>query len=153
MPEVSYLGQSVHNYPKGNVSRLSPKQSPDEIHSNLFPLSLRSLQKLQPPSRSLMLGLDSLTCVAKSNILSNISLNSVPSIGCLEIMVHLIPSKVNGISGLVSLSKYLILQFLGVRHTNPSFVPQHYLVTFFINPGDFPSLISHFIFLIFSSFS
>jgi hypothetical protein len=28
----------------------------------------------------------------------------------------------------VSLSKYLILQFLDVRHTNPSFVPQHTLV-------------------------
>jgi hypothetical protein len=37
---------------------------------------------------------------------------------------------VNGISGLVSLSKYLILQFLDVRHTNPSFIPQHSLVIF-----------------------
>jgi hypothetical protein len=38
-------------------------------------------------------------------------------------MVHLIPSWVNGISGLVSLMKYLILQFLNIRHTDPSFVP------------------------------
>jgi hypothetical protein len=45
-------------------------------------------------------------------------------------MVHLIPSWMNGISGRVSLSKYLILQFLVVRHTNPSFVPQHSLVVF-----------------------
>jgi hypothetical protein len=37
---------------------------------------------------------------------------------------------VNGISGLVSLSKYLVLQFLAVRHTNPSCVPQHSLVVF-----------------------
>jgi hypothetical protein len=37
---------------------------------------------------------------------------------------------VNGISGLVSLSKYLILQFLSIRHTHPFFVPQHTLVTF-----------------------
>jgi hypothetical protein len=30
----------------------------------------------------------------------------------------------------VSLSKYLILQFLDVRHTDLSFVPQHTLVIF-----------------------
>jgi hypothetical protein len=30
----------------------------------------------------------------------------------------------------VSLSKYLINQFLDVRHTNPTFVPQHSLVIF-----------------------
>jgi hypothetical protein len=77
-----------------------------------------------------MLGFDSLTCIAKSNILGNISLNSIPPMGCLEIMVHLIASQVNQISGLVSLSKYLILQFLDVRHTNPSFVPQHTFVIF-----------------------
>jgi hypothetical protein len=77
-----------------------------------------------------MLDLDSLTCVAKSNILGNISLNSVPPIVCLEIMVHLIPSEMNGISGLMSLSEYLILQFFDVRHTNLSFVPQHSLVVF-----------------------
>jgi hypothetical protein len=77
-----------------------------------------------------MLDLDSLTGVAKGNILNNISLYSIPPIGCLEIMVHLIPSWMNGISRLVSLSKYLILQFFDVRHTNPSFVPQHTLVIF-----------------------
>jgi hypothetical protein len=77
-----------------------------------------------------MLGLDSLTHVTKSNIHNNISFCSIPSIGCPEIMVNLILSWMNGIRGLVSLSKYLILQFLDVGHTNPSFVPQHTLVIF-----------------------
>jgi hypothetical protein len=36
----------------------------------------------------------------------------------------------NGISGLVSHAKYLILQLLDIRHTDPSFVPQHSLVIF-----------------------
>jgi hypothetical protein len=72
-----------------------------------------------------MLSFDSLTSVTRSNILSNISLHSIPPISGLEIMVHLIPSRMNGISGLVSLMKYLILQLLDVRHTNPSLVPQH----------------------------
>jgi hypothetical protein len=40
-------------------------------------------------------------------------------------MVHLIPSGMNGISGFVSLMKYLILQLLDVRHTNHPLVPQH----------------------------
>jgi hypothetical protein len=45
-------------------------------------------------------------------------------------MVHLIRSWINGISRLVSLTKYLILQLLDVKHTDPSSVPQHTLVVF-----------------------
>jgi hypothetical protein len=72
-----------------------------------------------------MLGFDSLTSVVKGNILGNISLHTIPPISGLEIMVHLIPSGMNGISGLVSLMKYLILQLLDARHTNPPLLPQH----------------------------
>jgi hypothetical protein len=39
----------------------------------------------------LMLDFDSLTGVAKGNILGNISLYPIPPVGCLEIMVQLIP--------------------------------------------------------------
>jgi hypothetical protein len=112
------------------MSRLSRRQSHNEIHSNLFPLPLKYLQRLQHSSGSFMLILDSLTGDANGNILDNISLHSISLIGCLDIMVHLIPSRMNGISGLVSLTKYLILQFLDVRHTNPSFVLQYTLVVF-----------------------
>jgi hypothetical protein len=79
----------------------------------------------QQSSGSLMLGLDCLPGVAKSNILSNIYLHSVLPVGCLVITVHLIPSWMNGISRLVSLSKYLILQLIDVRYTDPSFVLQY----------------------------
>jgi hypothetical protein len=51
-----------------------------------------------------MLSFDSLTSVTKGNILGNISLHTVPPISGLEIMVHLIPFGMNGISGLVSLT-------------------------------------------------
>jgi hypothetical protein len=77
-----------------------------------------------------MFSLDSLTSVAKSNILGNVSLHSIPQISGLEIMVHFIPSWMNGISRLVCFMKYLILQFLDVRHTNPSFVLQHFFLIF-----------------------
>jgi hypothetical protein len=36
----------------------------------------------------------------------------------------------NGISGIVSLTKYHILQLLDVRHTYHSFVPQYTLIIF-----------------------
>jgi hypothetical protein len=70
-----------------------------------------------------MLDFNSLTSVTKRNILSNISLYTIPPISDLEVMVHLIPSWMNGISGLMCSTKYLILQLLDVRHTNPSLVP------------------------------
>jgi hypothetical protein len=76
-----------------------------------------------------MFSLDSVTSVAKSNILDNISLHSIPPTIGFEIMVHLIPSLMNGISRLMCFMKYLVLQLLDVRHTNPSLVLQH---TFFI---------------------
>jgi hypothetical protein len=44
-----------------------------------------------------MFSLDSLISVAKSNILSSVSLHSIPPISGLEIMVHLISSWMNGI--------------------------------------------------------
>jgi hypothetical protein len=78
----------------------------------------------------MMLSLDFLIGVTKGSILGNISLNSIAPIGCLEVFVHLIPSWMNGISGLVSLTTYLILQFLDVRHTSPSFVPQYCWIIF-----------------------
>jgi hypothetical protein len=56
-----------------------------------------------------MLDFDSLTSVAKRNILGNIPLHTIPPISGIEIMVHLIPSWMDGISGLMSLMKYLIL--------------------------------------------
>jgi hypothetical protein len=77
-----------------------------------------------------MLDLDSLTGIAKSDILSDISLHTIPPISDLEIMVHLIPSWMNGISGFMSLMKYLILQLLDVRHTDPSFILQYTLIIF-----------------------
>jgi hypothetical protein len=78
----------------------------------------------------MMFSPDSLTSVAKSNILSNVSLHSIPPIGGLEIMVHLIASWMNGISRLMCFAKYLILQFLDVRHTNPSLIPEQTFLIF-----------------------
>jgi hypothetical protein len=77
-----------------------------------------------------MVSLDSLTSVTKSHILGNVSLHYIPPICGLEIMVHLIPSWMNGISRLMHFRKYLILQFLDIRHTNPSFVSQHTFLIF-----------------------
>jgi hypothetical protein len=128
--KVTHIGQSIHNYSNGIISQLSSQRSHDKIHGNFFPLPLRHLQRLQQSSRSLMFSLDSLTSVAKSNILGNVSLHSIPPISGLEIMVHLMPSWMNGISRHMCFMKYLILQLLNARHTNPSFVPQYSFLMF-----------------------
>jgi hypothetical protein len=70
-----------------------------------------------------MFNLDSLTSVTKSNILSSVSLHSIPPVSDLDIMVHLIPPWMNGIGRLMRFMKYLILQLLDVGHINPSLVP------------------------------
>jgi hypothetical protein len=80
-----------------------------------------------------MLRFDSLTSVTKSNILGNVPLHTIPPISGIEIMVHLISSWTNGISGFVSLMKYLILQLLGIIHTDHSFITQHSLMLRFIS--------------------
>jgi hypothetical protein len=72
-----------------------------------------------------MFGLVSLTSVTKGHILGNVSFHSIPPISGLEIVAHLIPAWMNGISRLMCFTKYLIHQFFDVRHTNPSLVPQH----------------------------
>jgi hypothetical protein len=134
-----------------SFSRLSPRQCHDKIPDNLFPLGY--LQRLQQSSRSSTIGHVSLTDVTKKgNILGNFSLHSIAPIGCLEVFVHLIPSWMIGISGIVSLLKYLILQFLDVRHTCNSFVPQYSFIIS-LNSGDFFFLIMCFISWIFSSSS
>jgi hypothetical protein len=77
-----------------------------------------------------MLSFDSLTSATKSNILGNVSLDTIPPISGLEIMAHCIPYWMNGIRSLVSFTMYLILQLLDVRHTDPSFVPKYTLIIF-----------------------
>jgi hypothetical protein len=50
-----------------------------------------------------MLSFDSLTGITKNDILDHIPLHPISPISYLEIMVHLIPSGINGISGFMSL--------------------------------------------------
>jgi hypothetical protein len=130
MYKVSYISQSIHNHTNGIVAQLSSRQTHNKIHGNLFPLPLRHLYWLQQSSRSLMLSFDSLSSVVKSNILDNVCLHTIPPKSGLEIMLHLIPFWMNGISGLMSDTKYLILHQLEVRHTDPSFVSQHSFIIF-----------------------
>jgi hypothetical protein len=70
-----------------------------------------------------MFSLDSLTIVTKSYVFGNVPLHSIPPISGLEIVVHLISSWMNGISRLMPFMKYLILQLLEVRNTNPPLLP------------------------------
>jgi hypothetical protein len=66
---------------------------------------------------------DSLTCIAKRYILYNFSFHSIPQVGNLVILMHLIASGVNRISRIKRFSKYEVLDFLDIGYTDSSFVP------------------------------
>jgi hypothetical protein len=72
--------------------------------------------------------LHSLTCITKCHIFFHITLHSIPTVGCLEILIHLVASWVDEVCRIMSFSEYYILAFLDIGYTNPSFVPEYSLV-------------------------
>jgi hypothetical protein len=57
-----------------------------------------------------MISLDPSTCVTFRNIVSSLALHTGPLELCLQIMIHLCASRVDGIFGSVSFIKYLLAQ-------------------------------------------
>jgi hypothetical protein len=70
-----------------------------------------------------MLCLNPLTSIAKCYVLYKFTFHSIPPVGNLEILIHLIASRVNRVSRIMSFSKYEVLDFLDVGYTNSSFIP------------------------------
>jgi hypothetical protein len=110
--EVSRLPESINNHPDGVILASNQRKTHDEIHTDVFPLLGRSIQRLQQTSRSDMICLDPLTSVALCNIASSFTLHSHPPKLCFQIMVHLGAARVNKILGCVSFIKDLLSQCL-----------------------------------------
>jgi hypothetical protein len=98
--EVGWLGQAVHYYPNGIVVGSSARQSDYEIHPDFIPFPLRDSQRLQQSSWPLMLCLDPLTTVTYSHMLCDLPFHSVPPEFLLQILIHLLTSRVYRISWL-----------------------------------------------------
>jgi hypothetical protein len=76
--EVSRFYESINNHTYGIIFAGSQRQTHDEIHIDVFPLSGRSIQWLQQTGRSEMICLDPLTSVAFCNVASSLTLHSCP---------------------------------------------------------------------------
>jgi hypothetical protein len=72
----------------------------------------------------------SLTRITKCYVFCYVTLHPIPLVGNLEILVHLISSRVNRVCRIMSFSEYDALNFLDIRYTNPSFVPKYTLIIF-----------------------
>src|SRR4051812_8315060 len=125
---MGYLGEHVHYYPDGVVASRGLWKCHDEVHTDVVPLPLRNLQRLQQSRGLLMFGLDSVAYVAAGNIIGNILWHPVPPKYGLHILIHLGASRVNGVCRLVCFSQYLLPQVVLVWYTDPVFEPQYILL-------------------------
>jgi hypothetical protein len=110
--KVSRLRESINNHPNGVILAGSQRKTHDEIHTDVFPLPGRSIQRLQQSGMSEMICLDPSTSAAFCNIVSGIALHSCPPELRFQVMVHLGATRVNRIFGCMSFIKYLLLQCL-----------------------------------------
>ena len=101
--EMRNLSQAIQHDPNRVVTSLSSRQANYKVHTDLIPLLLRYLQRLQQTSWPLMFFFNPLTSVTQGYILTNVSLHAIPPIPVFQISVHLSDSKVNRVSKLMTL--------------------------------------------------
>jgi hypothetical protein len=106
--EVGILHESINNQLDGIILAGSQRKTHDEIHTDVFPLSGRSIHRLQQPGRSEMIFLDPSTRVTFCNIASSLTLHSCPPELCFQVMAHLSAARGNIIFGCTSFIKYLL---------------------------------------------
>jgi hypothetical protein len=107
---VSRFHELINNHPDGIILAGSQRKTHDEIHTDVFPLSGRSIQWLQQTDRSEMICLDLLTSVTLCNIASSLTLYPCLPELHFQVTVHLSTARVNGILGCMSFMKDLLSQ-------------------------------------------
>jgi hypothetical protein len=108
--EMSALGKSVDNYLDGVKLVAGERQTHNEIHTDVFPFAGKNTQRLQQSRRPHMISLDPSTRVAFHNIASGLAFHTGPPELCLQIMIQLCATWVDGIFESVSFIKYLLTQ-------------------------------------------
>jgi hypothetical protein len=91
------------------------RQTHNEVHIDVFPFSLGNAQGLEVSGRSQMIGIDSSTGITFGYILHYLSLHSRPPEILLQILIHLVGSRMNRISRAMSrihdlAAKFKVLQ-------------------------------------------
>jgi hypothetical protein len=128
--------KAVHHYPNGIVAGSSARQSDYEVHPDFIPFPLRNSQQLQQSSWLLMLCLDPLTTITYGHMLCNLPFHSVLPKFLLQILVHLLTSRVFVISCLMIFLENQLLNGLDIGNTQTILEPYH---TFCIFPKIFTS--------------
>jgi hypothetical protein len=107
--QLSVLLSSVEGvHPNGVQLAAGERQTHNEIHTDIFSFLGRNTQRLQQSSRPHMINLDPSTRVTFCNIASSLMLHMGPPELCLQIMIHLCASRIDGIFGSVSFIEYLL---------------------------------------------
>jgi hypothetical protein len=123
--EVGWLGQAVHYYPNGIIVGSCARQPDYEVHSDLISFPRRNLQWLQQTGWPLMLCLDPLTTITYSHMLCDLSFHSVPPEFLLQILVHLLTSRMYGIRCLMNFLEDHLPNGLAIGNTQAVLEPYH----------------------------
>jgi hypothetical protein len=134
--EVGWLGRAVHHYPNGIIAGSSARQPDYEVHPDLIPFPLRNSQRLQQPGWLLMLYIGPLTTITYSHVLCDLPFHFAPPEFLLQILIHLLTSRMYGISCLMSFLEDQFPNRLDIGNTQAVLEPYH---TFCILPKIFAS--------------
>src|SRR4051812_22020772 len=128
--EVHYLGESVDNDPDRVMTLARRRYSSDEVHAYLFPLPFKNSKRLQQSCRHLVLGFHSLADVTLGNVQGNLTLHTVPPEQVPQVLIHLSPSRVDGVRCIVSFLQDSELQLLYIRHTQSAIEPKNSVIIY-----------------------
>jgi hypothetical protein len=104
---------------------MSARQTDYEIHSDLIPFPLRNLQQLQQTYRSLMFCFNPLTTVTYSHILYYLPFHTVPPESFLQVLVHLLTTRVYRVCCLMSFLENQCLDRFDIGNTQFVLEPYH----------------------------
>ena len=124
------LCQTVHYYPDGVITSSSARQANYKVHPNLIPFPLRNLQRLQQFCGPLMLCLNSLIAVAYGNILCDLPFHTVPPESFLQVLVHLLATRVYRVCCLMSFLENQFPDLFDVGNTQSILEPYHSFCVF-----------------------
>src|SRR5262249_38829796 len=103
-------------------------KSTNKVHRDLIPLPLGYLQRFQETSRSLVLNLDLLTNRALHDIVRYIPLHPIPPEVAFKVLIHLCPSWMYRVAGVVSFTHNLLRQITVIWHTQSSLHPYNVVI-------------------------
>jgi hypothetical protein len=122
---MGHLCQTVHYYPDGVITSTSARQTDYKVHPDLISFPLRNLQRLQQTYRPLMFCFNPLTTVTYRHILCYLPFHIVPPESFLQVLVHLLATRIYRICGHVSFLENQFPDRFDVGNTQSILEPYH----------------------------